>query len=192
MNRRTLLPAGLVALLVAVTFWVLPAIDSSVAVDDPVRAGDVMQVGQWVEFDPAVGWNVESGLRAGTATAGSYPETVVLTKDGLTFSVQTGDFNGTAGALLAQLRRNNAKLGPNAVSLQTGTAGTLRTASGIDGVIARFSTTSAEGLLAALVSDDRGVEVTAYGPTDMPGDRRLENDVVGMLASIRLVDGDDS
>ncbi|MEU6137085.1 hypothetical protein [Nocardioides sp. NPDC047086] len=192
MDRRTLLPASVVALLVVITFWVLPSVDSSVAVDDPIKAGDVVQVGQGVEFDPAVGWNLESGLRAGTATSGTYPDSAKLTKDGVTLTVTTGEFDGTATALLAQLRRNNAKLGPNALDLQSGTAATFRTAGEITGVVARFSTTTAEGLLGALVSDGQGIEVTVYGPAAMASDRHLENQVVAMLESVRLVHGDAS
>ncbi|MFD4327252.1 hypothetical protein ACFWQC_21605 [Nocardioides sp. NPDC058538] len=192
MDRRTLLPAGVVALLVAITFWVLPGVDSLVAVDDPIKAGDVIQVGRSVGFDPAVGWNLESGLRSGSATSGTYPDSATLTKDGVTFTVTTGEFDGSATALLAQLRKNNGKLGPNALDLQSGTAATFRTASEITGVIARFSTTTVEGLLGALVSDGQGIEVTVYGPADMAGDRHLENQIVAMLESVRLVDGDAS
>jgi hypothetical protein len=189
MDRRTLLPAGLVALLVALTFWILPAIDEQVSLDDPIGAGDVIQVGQNVQFDPATGWNLESGLRAGTSTSGNYPESSTLTKDGVTFTVTTGSFDGTPRDLLDQLKKNNDKFGPDAADIQTGDLSSFQTAGGLSGVIARFTTTASDGLLAALSVDGDGIEVSVYGPASLPSDPELEREIVAMLRSINLVEG---
>lgn len=95
MDRTTLVPAAVVAAFVALTFWVLPAIDASISVEDPVRAGDVVQV-DTVEVVPATGWDLVSGVRQGDAkTTGTYPAQAVLTSGGLTFQVLVDDYDGT-------------------------------------------------------------------------------------------------
>ncbi|WP_418062480.1 hypothetical protein [Pimelobacter simplex] len=188
MDRRTLLPAGLVAALVALTFGVLPWLDSRIAVDDPTRAGDVIRVAD-VEFTPAAGWNIEKGLRAGGSSTGVYPEQASVTRDGVTFNVVTGAFTGTPAALLRQIRRSNDQLGPNAVAIASGTPTAIVTAQGRDGVVARFTTASAEGLIAAFVLDGTGVEVVAYGPLDLAGSERLDADLVAMIRSVRSAKG---
>lgn len=188
MDRRTLLPAGVVAVLVAVTFWLLPFIDSHTAVNDPIKAGDVVRVGD-VQFAAATGWNLEDGLRAGTADSGTYPEQAVLAHDGVTFAVQSGDFTGTATTLLNQIKKNNDKLGSNGVDLHTSQLTAFETVSGAHGVLARFSTTNASGLIGAIVLGQTGIQVTVYGPTSLDSSPGLERDVVSMIRSIQPADG---
>lgn len=188
MDRRTLLPAGIVAALVALTFGVLPWIDSRLSVDDPARAGDVIRVGE-AAFAPAAGWNIESGLREGTSSSGLYPERAAVTRDGVTFSVVTGSFDGTPAALLRQIRRSNDRLGPDAVAIASGPATTVATTQGDEGAVARFTSANTEGLIAAFVFDGTGVEVVAYGPPGLTGSARLEADLVAMVRSVRPLDG---
>ena len=187
MDRSTLLPAGLVAALVAVAMWLLPAVDGSLSVDDPARAGDVIRVGE-AEFAPAAGWNIESGLRAGGSSSGVYPERATVTRDGLSFAVTTGSFEGDARALLEQIRTSNDRLGPDAVAIDTGTPSTITNARGDRGALARFRTASSEGLIAAFVFEGLGVEVVAYGPAEVP-DGSLGTDVAAMVRSVRPLDG---
>jgi hypothetical protein len=188
MDRRTLLPAGLVVLLVVVTFWVLPFIDSHTATDHPIHAGDIVRV-DGVEFVPATGWNLEAGLLAGTASAGSYPDQATLSHSGVTFSVETGSFTGTATDLLQQIEKNNDKLGADGVDFESGPVAVFESTRGERGVLARFSTTTAEGLIGALVLTGTGVQITVYGPKSLDSDPALESDVVSMIRSIQLVDG---
>lgn len=188
MDRRTLLPAGLVSLLVAVTFWVLPAIDSATAIDDPIVAGDVLRV-DTIQFTPATGWNLEQGLRAGTADSGTYPEQAVLTKNSVTFDVRTGAFSGSPRDLVEQIKRNNDKLGKDGADVQTGELTTFATDAGEKGVLARFRSTATEGLIGALVTDGTGVQITVYGPIGLADDTELENDIVAMIRSIDFSEG---
>jgi hypothetical protein len=189
MDKATLWPAGLVALLVAVAFWVLPAVDDAVSLDDPVRAGDVVQVGNVAQFDAAAGWNLEAGLRAGSSSSGIYPDQATLTKDGLTLNVLVGDFDGSSNDLLDQIRKNNDKLGPDAVAISTGPPTAIRTADGDRGVVATFTTASSEGLISAFVLDGTGIEITVYGPASLQTDNALAGDVVGMIRSIQRTEG---
>lgn len=188
MDRRTLLPAGLVAALVALTFWVLPAIDDATAVDDPTVAGDVIQVDE-IRFTPATGWNLEEGLRSGTADSGTYPEHAKLTKDSITFEVQTGGFAGSAKGLIDQIKKNNDKLGKDGADVRTGELTAFATSGGDKGVLARFTTTTSEGLIGAIVDDGTGVQITVYGPIGMADQPDLQNEIVSMIRSIERVEG---
>ncbi|BBH71726.1 hypothetical protein ACTI_84110 [Actinoplanes sp. OR16] len=57
----------------AIASWILPAINDRVSVDDPIRAGDVIQVGPDVRFVPVTGANLVSGLRQGQPDVAGYP-----------------------------------------------------------------------------------------------------------------------
>ena len=184
MDRRTLVPALVVAVFGVVAFWALPALNSSISVSDPVRAGDVVQLGSSVQLTPVAGWDLASGLRQGAAGAAGYPETAQLTKDGVTFTVVTDTFTGTPRQLLAQIRRNNAKLKDDQNPINVvGDPVTFTTTTGQTGSIARFTSGQGEGLIAGFVFDGTGVEVVAFGPDTIPKD--TQNDLVTMLESVR-------
>lgn len=187
MDRRTLLPAAVVAAFVALTFWVLPAIDSSISVEDPVRAGDVVQV-DTVELVPATGWDLVSGVRQGDAkTTGTYPAQAVLTFGGLTFQVLVDNYDGTVDELLKQVEKNNTQVKDTSFAV-TGTPTTLQNVDGDSGALATFTSASQDGFLGAYVFDGVGVEVVAIGPASVDGED-LARDIVSMLRSIRPVEG---
>ncbi|MFE5309763.1 hypothetical protein [Isoptericola sp. NPDC056578] len=185
MDRVTLLPAAIVVVLVAVAMWGLPALDRSVPVDDPAKAGDVIRV-DGVEFDPAAGWSIDSGVLASEPPeSGGFPNTAQVSKDGFTFSVVSDTFDGTPAELMAQLQKNNERLSDGA-TIDMGQVETFRTAQGERGVAGRFTFTGGTGLVAAYVFDGTGVEVVLTGPHETD-DAELESDVVGMIRSIRPV-----
>lgn len=191
MDRPTLLPAAVVTALVVLTFWILPAINSAIKVDDPIRAGDVVQVDS-VEFVPAAGWNLVDGLRQGKAQAtGQYPPQAVLTSGGLTFEVIVDDYNGTAAELLQQIEKNNTRVKDTAFAV-TGKPTTIESTNGDRGALASFTSASSDGFLGAYVFDGVGVEIVAIGPSAIDDDQ-LANDVARMLLSFRPAsEGSDS
>ncbi|MFD6178181.1 MULTISPECIES: hypothetical protein [unclassified Isoptericola] len=185
MDRRTLLPAAIVVVLVALAMWGLPALDRAVPVDDPAQAGDVVRVGD-VEFDPAAGWNLDSGVLASDPPeSGGFPDTAQVSKDGFVFSVASDEFDGTPRELMAQLQKNNERL-KNGATIDMGQVETFQTAQGERGVAGRFTFTGGTGLIAAYVFDGTGVEVVLTGPVETD-DAQLEGDVVSMIRSIRPV-----
>ncbi|MFI1994780.1 hypothetical protein [Actinoplanes sp. NPDC020271] len=186
LDRRTLAPAGVVALLVALALWIVPGLDDAVPVDDPIRAGDVIQVGPEVEFVPATGANLVDGLRRGAAGAGeSYPDHVVLTYGGITFRVVADTYDGTPAQLLAQIKKNNEGLRGDGGFRVTGDPVTLTTSSGERGVIAHFDGTEAKGRVAAFVFGQTGVEIIAIGPESV--DESTTPAVTDMIRSVRAV-----
>ena len=62
-DRRTIWPG--VVLLVVWALWahVMPWLDEQIAVDNPIVAGDVINLGDGeITFVPAVGWELDSGV----------------------------------------------------------------------------------------------------------------------------------
>ena len=187
LDRRTLIPAGVVALLFAVSVWALPAVNRAVAVEDPVRAGDVVQVGT-VEFVPVVGANIVAGLRQGQPGAdGSYPETAAVTYQSTVFEVDTDEYNGTARQLLEQIKKNDEGTRYDSGAVQvTGDPVTIVNADGDKGVIADYKSSNADGLIAAFVFDGTGVEIQILGPGAVANG--VSQDTAAMLQSVRPVE----
>ena len=102
LDRRTIPFAAAAAAVWLLWAIVLPQIDERVAWDDPIRAGERIQVTDDVTFAPAEGWGLLSGLRTTDVTSSgqrSAPQ-VALTNNGISFFVQRGAWDGTPRALL--------------------------------------------------------------------------------------------
>ncbi|MGV9713289.1 hypothetical protein ACWDTI_21790 [Gordonia sp. NPDC003424] len=166
MDSRTILP-GIVVLVIGLVLAFVPAmIDSSVNYDDPVRAGDVMAVGDRVTFTPATDWDVREGLRTGEALPdGSYPPTATVANGGVAFQVHTAPYSGSPEELLDQIRRTNEALGDVAPNVGT-KASAIKTDDGHEGLIAEYEAPSGQGAIAAFVSDGLGVQVVAAAPPE--------------------------
>lgn len=185
-DRRTLVPAIVVAAFAALAFWGVPALNSATELDDPVRAGDVIQLSDSVTFAPAAGWNIQAGIRQGGAGPTGYPKTAQVVHNGVTFTVTADSFDGTPAELLEQIRSNNDAVHSDSALTIDGKSSTFTTVSGEHGVIAKFTVNSGVGFLAAFVFDGVGVEVTAYGPTTI--DAATQADIIAMLESVRPLD----
>ncbi|MEV6971714.1 hypothetical protein AB0M47_42110 [Hamadaea sp. NPDC051192] len=192
LDRRTLLPAALVVLLVVVAGWIMPAVSKSVQVDDPIQAGDVVQVGDGVQFTPAVGANLVAGLRQSPATpAESYPATAAVTYGGVVFEVVADTYHGTPIQLLEQIKKNAEGMRGAAGDFRvTSDPVTITNATGQHGIAAHYDGLGQVGLVAAFVFGDTGVEIQIYGPQTAP--EGLSQPVAAMLRSVRPVDGSGS
>jgi hypothetical protein len=188
LDRRTLLPAAVVLLLFAVAVWVLPAINSRVTVDDPIVAGDVIQVGSAVEFVPAVGASLIAGSRkAEPGRGGEYPSTAAVSYNGTVFEVITDTYDGTPAQLLAQIKRNDEGLRPaDGAGLHvTSEPVTITNATGEHGVAAHYDSAHAVGLVATFVFAGTGVEIIAVGPQQVQD--TVTRQITAMLQSVRPV-----
>jgi len=107
----------------------------------------------------------------------------------VSFSVTTGDYTGTPTAWLNQIEKHNDKFGDKGVDFASGPVAVIETTGGDRGVMARFSTTTATGLIGAFVLDGTGVQVTVSGATALESNPSVESDVVAMIRSIQLVNG---
>ena len=164
LDRRTV-PFAVVALAVWL-LWVVvvPAVDAAVPWRDVTRPGDVFQVTPTVTMTPAVGWGVQSGLRTTDRTAdGQTSDDVVLVADGVSFRITSGPWTGTPAGLLQQITViTGSAVGGDSFRLTRGKT-TIRTDQGDTGVLEGFATPRVEGLIAALVYDDEGLQIQAVG-----------------------------
>ncbi len=112
-DKRTIWPG--VVLLIVFLLWsqLMPWINDQVALDNPIVAGDVINLGNGeVTFIPAVGWDLLSGtlLTDGNEDAASIPSSATLLSDTVSYSAKSGNWDGTANELLDQVIKVNGSL----------------------------------------------------------------------------------
>ncbi len=166
LDRRSA-PYALVALaVIALWAWVMPWVAGQVAWDDPVRAGEAIQVTDDVTMTAAPGWGVVSGLRTTDRTRSGERsvDQVVLVKDGVVFSILQGPFAESARRLLSQAERiTGAGAGDGGFDV-TGGVRDETTASGLRGVAQDFSSARNVGTVTTFVVNDTGIEIQVVGP----------------------------
>ena len=170
------------ALLLAV---VVPWIDRQVPGGTPVRAGDQVALAGDVVFVPAVGWTLTDGLiLGGQVPTGGYPKTAVVSRDSVSFSVTTTTWDGSASELLEQLTVATDAGNDRRALHVTGTPSTFTTTAGQPGALARYRSTTVDGLIAALALNGTGVAIVVTGPVDVPDNP--SGDIAAMLTSINF------
>lgn len=174
LDRRTIPLALVVLAIMAVYMVVLPAIDRSVDYDDPVQAGDVIDLGNQVTFVPPEGWNLSAGIRTSDEPTGgaSNDQTAVVADGGVVVEVRQSGFDGSADHLLDQIDRlrTTSEAEPNRAFKVTGPRTTVTTESGIVGVSQAYTSATGEGRILAFTFDGGsdgktpvGVSVTIDG-----------------------------
>ena len=193
LDRRTIAPALAVLALAFIFATVIPAINAAIKPDNPVRPGDVLNLGNGLTLVPAQDWNIVKGLRVGDATnapaTGSAPP-VELANGSVSLRVLVGPFAGTPNALLDQINRLNTELDGIDQFATTGDRVSVTTAQGATGVVENFTGSAVDGKIAAFVYDGTGVEILVVG---LPEDMALHQDdiqtMVDSLASTATKDG---
>ncbi|MET9229998.1 hypothetical protein [Lentzea sp. NPDC003310] len=138
LDRRTFAPALGVLAVALVLLYGLPALNAVVPWHNEIRPGDVLDLGDGATAVPPVGWQLEDGILAGTASVSPASLTAQLTTGGATISLRGAAFPGSADAFLDQVLRSEG--GSPGVD---GSRGTLTTASGLVGVA--LGSTSPQG-----------------------------------------------
>lgn len=192
-DRRTIAPALAVLAFLVFMAIVLPAVDESVAYDDPVAAGDVMDlVAGKLTFVPAAGWNRVDGSLVGEGTVEAVGSASVVVIEDVSVSITTGEFEGTPDELLDQINEvNDALKDPRGLG-SSGPRQEVTSASGLTGVVETFTGLDQRGIAAAFVVDvdgtSVGVEVVVHGSVESIGDHIEE--IAAMLDSMSLTDSD--
>lgn len=186
LDRRSLLP-GLIVIGLFV-FWtvLIPGVNSLLSYDDTTEAGDVFVLAPDVTMTARAGWGIESGLRTTDATI--VPKRggpVLLTRDGVQMKVTPGPFAGDPATLLDRIEKVPAVNGSGDSLSVSGDAVAFRTDDGTPGLAQHYRTPQGEGLAAALVVGETGIEVLATGPGTSLGAQ--SDDIEAMIESIRLV-----
>lgn len=170
LDRRLIWPTVSVYLVVFLWSGVMPAIDEAVH-NKEVLAGTTYNVGP-VSFTPTQGWVITQT----PSPVGSSSNAVVF-KDGVTFSVKSGVWKGTAEELLNQIVKDQNEF------IVEGKLVPVTTLQKVAGVAKRINGPDYTGLLLAYV-DGKGqaVEVIVKGPAATS--TQLQQPIADMIQSI--------
>jgi len=185
MDRRGLPYAVVALVLIAVLHWVIPAIDDATAWDDPIVAGDVLDLGNGITVTPPVGWQLEDGILTSDEPTNPVDPTspggvrADLATGTAALSVTGAGWDGTANELMDQYNRLREDSDEDAdrVFAITGDRSSVTTASGVTGIEESFTSAGGDGRAFAFVLDDDsgtpiGVVIAAsatdeaFGPAD--------------------------
>ena len=184
MDRRLFLPT--IAVVVVLLFYggVIPAIDESMDAD-VFESGDVVTIKGPVSFEPAPGW-VADDLPSPSAPA------VTIFRDGVSFKLQPGAWDGTADELLDQI------IGDFDYVVQ-GDKLSFTLPDGVEGRAIRLQGVDKDGALFALVSDKNAeafgfgtsgrvlaVRVVVSGPPEVLNEGDFGTEIGEMIASIKI------
>jgi hypothetical protein len=192
-DRRTIAPSLAVLVFVVLMAVVLPAVDESVDYDDPIVAGDVMDlVGGRLTFVPAPGWNRVDGSLVGEGAPEAVGSASTVVTGDVSVSITTGAFDGTPDELLDQINEVNDLLQDPRGLGSAGPRQEVTTPGGLTGVAETFTGLDERGLAAAFVVDvdgtSVGVEVVVRGSVESMNDHFEE--ITTMLDSMALGQGD--
>lgn len=190
-DKRTILPALAVLAFGMVLGVVLPSVNESVDYDDPIVAGDIVDlVDGKLTFVPAEGWNRTDGSLVGEGVTESVGSKALLVADDASVSITTGTFDGTPDELLDQINDLNEDLQDPRGLGSAGPRQPITSASGLTGVAETFTGLDERGVTAAFVVDvdgtPVGVEIVVRGSADTISDRLDE--IAAMLDSVGLQD----
>ncbi|AVZ40249.1 MULTISPECIES: hypothetical protein [unclassified Dietzia] len=152
LDRSQAIPAAVVLAIGLVWGLGLPWLDRSVSWNDPIAAGDVVDLGKGVHFTPPVGWDLTQGVRVGDEPASGPLDagsTATVTDGGTTISATQGVFAGDVDALLAEAEKH-LSVHEKGVRV-SGARQSVTTDSGLVGTSEPFTSTSGDGVLAAFV-----------------------------------------
>ncbi|MGZ8743773.1 MAG: hypothetical protein ACXWXO_12720 [Nocardioides sp.] len=168
-DRRTIWPG--VVLLVVWALWahVMPWVDEQIEVDNPVVAGDVVNLGLGqVTFVPAAGWNLESGalLTEGAEEATPVPSSVVLSSEVVSYGARSGNWDGTTEELADRMIDVNESLEQLLAKDEQGRSA-IENVDGVPGELVYVAGADQAVLIATFVFErdgtDIGVEIEARG-----------------------------
>jgi hypothetical protein len=193
-DRRTIWPG--IVLLVVWALWahVMPWIDDQIESDNPIVAGDVINLGfGQVTFEPAVGWNLDAGtlLVDGEEDAVGVPTSATVSSETVGYTVKSGNWDGTAEELADQMIDVNEALDQLLAKDEQGRA-TIVNADGVPGEIVYILGTNSAALIATFVFEQApdatgvtgtpiGVEIEIRGATNNLQEQVEE--IAGMINS---------
>ncbi|MFC9788465.1 hypothetical protein [Rhodococcus sp. NPDC127528] len=170
LDTRALWPAATVLAVGLLWSLALPALDDAVDWEDPIAAGDSIDLGNGARFVPPVGWQLEDGTRVGDSPVSGVSAknaSARVATGGAQISATGGTFDGDADALLDQVNANLSAESTRQFTI-TDARNTLVTTSGLVGVVEPFTSATGDGLVATFVLPTTDVAADAQ---EQPGDR---------------------
>ena len=190
-DRRTIWPGAVLLIVWALWAHVMPWIDAQIEVDNPIVAGDVINLGFGeVTFVPTVGWQLESGvlLTEGTEDAAGVPSSARLSSDVVSYTASSGNWDGTAEELVDQMIEVNENLDLLLAKDEQGRSA-ITNADGVPGEIVYIAGVDQAALIAAFVfepvDDGSGGNTTPIGvEIEVVGTPEKLEDLVEEIASM--------
>lgn len=157
-DKRTIWPG--IVLLIVWALWsqAMPWINDQVKLDNPIVAGDVINLGFGeVTFVPTVGWDLLSGtlLVEGDEDAVAVPASATLLSETVSYSAKSGNFDGTPEELLDRMIKVNDSLDDLGVKDEQGRS-SIQNADGVPGEVAYLVGVDQVALIATFVFEPEG------------------------------------
>jgi hypothetical protein len=184
LDRRSLWPAAVILGVALLFAGILPTVNEAIGYDDETQPGDVMTLGSGITFEPAPGWQVESGVRVGDETVSGAAPPVKLSQGGVSVLVQVFPSQDDAATVLKNFEAisGESDTPPDFAVVSRRVAFT--TASGLPGRLEQYEGAGVDGVLAVVTFPEKDLALTfaASGPN---GDLDpLGTDIGTMLASV--------
>jgi hypothetical protein len=184
---RATLPHALVALGLAVLMAVvLPWLDAATANPNTVRSGDVLRFASGVTTQPPTGWVIESGTLS-TERTSAWASHARLSSGGTVVDLKVAPYTGDNATLLASLQSQTDALNSSAGFHVVGAPVQFTTHQAVTGLLSRFESPGAVGVLAVAVWGGIGVKIAATGAQTLGRD--AITDVAGVLDSLTFAEG---
>lgn len=173
-DKRTIWPGVVLLMVWALWSQAMPWIDDQIELDNPIVAGDVVNLGFGeVTFVPAVGWDLLAGvlLADGNEDAASVPASATLLSDTVSYSAKSGNFDGTPEELLDRMIDLNESLDDLGIKDEQGRS-SIQNADGVPGEVAYLLGVDQAALIATFVFEPDGggtkigVEIEVRGEPD--------------------------
>ena len=184
LDRRQLKPAIFVLVVALLLIYGWPALNAITPWDNPIKAGDVLDLGDGATAVPPVGWQLEDGTLVSDNTGVSATrDNVKLAMGGATIELTGAAFTGSAAQFLDQVILSED---PNANIADT--PATFTTASGLVGVVRSASGSAGDELLAAFkmsTTDPAPAPALLVDVTTVPGEfQQFSGEIEAFLRSI--------
>lgn len=192
LDRLSLKPAAIVAAIGILLGGILPLVDRAVSWDNPIAAGDRLDLGGGLTLAPPTGWQLESGFRVGGTSPNPSGSAAIVTSNGVSATIQVAGFSGSPDQLLDRVNDNEFTTATRPDLTSTGNRTTLTTGTGLNGVLESYTGTAREGLVAVFtfpangqgLPADTGMSIVVDAPNGQLAS--VQSDVRAMLSSVAL------
>jgi hypothetical protein len=159
-DRWTVWPTVVIALIVVTLGAVLPAVNHAVSPDETIEPGAVLDVGVGVSFTPVSGWllNTDATRPGGPGI----PGIVEVSETGVLLAVSAEPFDGTLEEFMDSATDKRSAAVDN-VHLSSPQQSAV-TAQGATGLTETYNGIGVQGSLTVFVSDGVAVTIDADGP----------------------------
>lgn len=194
LDRRSLLPGAVVAVVGILLSGVVPFVNDSVSWNNPIAAGDRVALGPRVVVTPPVGWQLVSGVRVGEQTVAPPAPAASLSDAGVTMTVGVEALPAGVDTLLTTVTDDVRGSAEGAGYRAQSDPVHLTTDGGLRGVAQRWSSPATTGIVAVVEvpaadgsGSPSGVVVRVSGPGNAMDS--VNADVERTLRSVARGDG---